>query len=177
MTAVKCATGSPSNCQVTTVPVSGYSAGNVVRVTNGLRVYRSTEKNSCPSGWKIWSPRNKNDWTLVYNALGKNFADYPNNPQLIVDVTRNQNGCPGCKNYAMNSGVIEQVLWQTSDGSAWWLRNSRYNEPSGDYHANCYLEVQNADPNNVQFRDSLCNYGSSDYLCQIVASTWGLFIS
>ena len=170
-TSVSCAPGSPSDCKVTTVSVSGYSAGNVVRVTNGLRVSKSTQPNSCPSGWKIWSPRNKNDWTLVYNALGKNFANYPNNPHLIVDVTRGQNGCGGCKNYAMNSGVTQQSSWHTSDGSAWWLRDSVYSQPSGDYQANCYLAIQEVAPSHVYFDDGNCDYSSSDYLCQPAPST------
>ena len=124
-------------------------------------MYKSTETNSCPTGWKIWSPRNKNgvcvcvcvcvhacvcvcvcvcddhqthhlgtcshtpahrnthrntqrntrtrlserirahtrahthahtDWTLVYNALGKDKGKYPSQPDLIVDVTRGTNG-------------------------------------------------------------------------------------
>ena len=150
--------------------VSGYSAGNLFRISNGLKVSKSTEKNSCPSGWKIWSPRNKNDWTLVYNALGKNFANYPRAPHLIVDVTRSGNGCGGCKNYAMKSTVSEQSSWKTSDGSAWWFRDSKYNQPEGNYHANCYLSVQGVDPNNVIFDDNNCGYSSTDYLCQHMES-------
>ena len=169
-TAVSCLAGSPSNCKVTNVPVSGYSAGKVIRVTNGLKVSKSTEKNSCPSGWKIWSPRNKNDWTLVYNALGKNIANYPKAPHLLVDVTRSANGCTGCKDYAMKSTIIEQILWKTSDGSAWWLRDSKYNQPSGNYHANCYLSIQAVDPNNVIFDDNDCGHSSTDYLCQSIES-------
>jgi hypothetical protein len=54
-------------------------------------------------------------------------------PHWVIDVTRPQNGCGGCTRHAMNSGVAAQKTWQTSDKSAWWLRNSRYNEPNGDY--------------------------------------------
>ena len=172
MSAASCSAGSPENCQVTDVSVSGYSAGNVTRVANGLKVSKSTDKNSCPSGWKIWSPRNKDDWTLVYNALGKGFENYPQNPSLIVDVTRSQNGCGGCKDYAMNSGVSAQSSWKTSDGSAWWLRDSKYNEPSGNYYANCYLAVLGVDPNNVKFDDRKCKASSTEYLCQAVQSTY-----
>ena len=174
---MSCAAGSPSKCEVTNVPVSGYSAGDLIRITNGLKVSKSTEKNSCPSGWKIWSPRNKNDWTLVYNALGKNIANYPRAPHLLVDVTRNANGCSGCSsfnNYAMNSTVSQQSSWKTSDGSAWWLRDTKYNEPSGNYKANCYLSVQSVDPNNVKFDDAGCNHHSTDYLCQSTLAHFGV---
>ena len=168
---MSCAAGSPSSCKVTNVPVSGYSAGDLIRVSNGLKVSKSTEKNSCPSEWKIWSPRNKNDWTLVYNALGKKTSNYPAKPHLIVDVTRSANGCGGCKEYAMKSTVSQQSSWKTSDGSAWWLRDTKYSEPNGDYHANCFLWITKVDPNDVQFNDGNCGYSSTDYLCQAVAST------
>ena len=142
-----------------------------MRITNGLKVSKSTETNSCPSGWKIWSPRNKNDWTLVYNAMVKNIGNYPRAPHLIVDVTRNVNGCSGCKNYAMKSTVVENILWKTSDGSAWWLRDTKYTEPSGDYLANCFLSISKVDPDNVDFNDGDCGYSSTDYLCQPDIST------
>ena len=173
---VNCGSGSPSNCKVDAVSVSGYSAGKVVRVSNGLDVYKSTSKNSCPSGWKLWSPRNKNDWTLVFNALGKDIANYPRKPHLIVDVTRAGDGCGGCTNYAMKSTVSQQSSWHTSDGSAWWLRDSKYNEPNGDYTANCYLIITSVDPDNVQFNDGSCDFHSTDYLCQPVAGTSGYSI-
>ena len=148
------------------VKVTGYSAGGVVRVTKGKRVAKSTQANSCPSGYKIWSPRNKNDWTLVYNALGKNIKNYPKAPHLIVDVTRGANGCGGCQKYAMKSGVSKQSSWRTKDGSDWWLRDSKYNEPNGDYHANCYLQVYDVNPSNVRFNDGKCGHSSDTYLCQ-----------
>merc|ERR1719199_2138533 len=161
-----CGSGSPSNCKVTNIPVKGYSAGQLVKISNGLKVRKSTEKDSCPDGWKIWSPRNKNDWTIVYNAMGKSINNYPKKPHLIIDVTRAANGCGGCTKYAMKSGVGQQGSWRTTDGSAWWLRDSKYNEPNGDYHANCYLQVYDVNPNNVRFNDGNCNYLSSAYLCQ-----------
>ena len=137
-----------------------------MKISNGLRVKKSTEQNSCPVGWKIWAPRNKADWTSVYNALGHNINNYPRKPHLLVDVTRGANGCGGCTKFAMKSGVKQQSSWRTEDGSAWWLRDTKYNEPNGDYQANCYLHVYDVDPNNVRFNDGNCNYFSSDYLCQ-----------
>ena len=41
----------------------------------------------------------------------------------------------------MNSGNNKQKSWKTSDGSPWWLRSTRYNEPNGDYSANCFLNL------------------------------------
>ena len=163
-----CRKGSPSNCKVTNIPVKGYSAGQLVKISNGRRVRKSTEKNSCPDGYKIWSPRNKNDWTIVYNAMGKNINNYPKKPHFIVDVTRPANGCGGCTKYAMRSNIAQQGSWKTKDGSAWWLRDAKYNEPNGDYHANCYLHIYDVNPNNVRFNDGNCNYYSTEYMCQPV---------
>ena len=125
----------------------------------------------CAVGYKIWAPQSKSDWTTVYNSLGKNIKNYPTKPHLIVDVTRSSNGCGGCTKYAMKSGVSQQGSWHTDDGAPWWLRDSKYNEPNGDYHANCYLHVYKADPNDVQFNDLGCGYSSSDYMCQPVKGT------
>ena len=152
--------------------VTGYSAGVLVKVTSGKKVKKSTEADSCPTGWKIWSPRNKNDWTLVYNKLGQNIKYYPQGKYIIIDVTRGANGCGGCKDYAMKSGINEQSSWRTRDGSAWWLRDTKYKEPSGNYHANCYLSVSGVNPADVQFNDKNCKYSSDDYLCQPMASTF-----
>merc|ERR1712037_360944 len=164
---MKCAAGSASSCKVTKINTPKYSAGNyILKVTGGKKVKKSTEKNSCPTGYKIWSPRNKNDWTIVYNAMKKSYNNYPRKPHLIIDVTRAANSCSGCNKYAMKSGVSQQATWKTSDGSKWWLRDSKYNEPNGDYHANCYLHVSNVNPNDVRFNDHNCNIASSDYLCQ-----------
>jgi len=164
----KCKSGSPSSCKLKVIvgKGKGYSAGAVVRIDNGRAVRRSKETHSCPSGYKIWSPRNKNDWTVVYNALGKNINNYPRKPHLIVDVTRPANGCGGCTKYAMKSSTSQQGSWRTTDGSDWWLRDGRYNEPNGDYHANCYLHIYDVNPNNVRFNDGSCSYLSSAYLCQ-----------
>merc|ERR1712151_995149 len=163
---LKCRAGSASNCKITTISTPKYSAGNLLRIHNGRRVRKSTETDSCPNGYKIWSPRNKNDWTIVFNAMGKSIAKYPKKPHFIIDVTRPANGCGGCTKYAMKSTTAQQGSWRTKDGSAWWLRDARYNEPNGDYHANCYLHIYDVNPNNVRFNDGSCNYKSSAYLCQ-----------
>jgi len=162
----KCRPGSSGSCRVVKINVAGYSPGQLVRIYNGRGVRRSTDTDSCPNGWKVWSPRSKTDWTRVYNALGKNINNYPKRPHLIVDVTRSGNGCGGCTRYPMRYATPQQRSWRTKDGSTWWLRDSRYNEPNGDYHKNCYLHFYDVNPNNVRFNDGNCNYYSSEYLCQ-----------
>jgi hypothetical protein len=110
---LKCGSGSAKNCKVVTISTPKYSAGNILRIHNGKRVRKSTETDSCPTGYKIFSPRNKNDWTIVYNAMKKNINNYPKKPHFIVDVTRPANGCGGCTKYAMKSTTAQQGSWRT----------------------------------------------------------------
>ena len=130
-------------------------------VTNGLQISKSTQPNSCPKGWKLWSPQNQQDWQTAQAS-----TKLPARPHLLVDITRPANGCGGCTKYAMKSGVDQQNSWVTSDGSPWWLRDTKYNEPNGDYHANCYLHVYKTDPKDIRFNDLGCGYSSTSYLCQ-----------
>ena len=101
-----------------------------------MDVYKSIDKNSCPSGSKIFSPRTRADWKTFLSS-----ATPLRSPHWIIDVTRPQNGCGGCTSHAMNSGVAAQATWVTSDRSPWWLRSATYEQPNGDYTANCYLDL------------------------------------
>jgi len=156
--------GSPSSCRCTPVTLaSKYSAGMLVKCEQCLSVSRSQQKNSCPKGMKIFSPRSRADWkTFVISAQPLRA------PHWIIDVTRPQNGCGGCGKYPMNSGVPNQATWRTSDGSPWWLRSSRYNQPSGDYTANCFMDLWRvpSSENTIQFNDKKCSYRSRSYYCQ-----------
>ena len=70
--------------------------------------------------------------------------------------------------------VIEDgaIVGKTTDGSPWWLRDTRYNEPNGDYNSYCYLSIYNVNPNDVRFNDGSCSYFSTDYLCQPIKKTF-----
>jgi len=160
------ASGSPTSCKCERVTLSGpYSAGAMVSCLNCLDVRRATEKNSCPSGTKLFAPASRQDWDTIIKSTKPLRA-----PNWIIDVTRPQNGCGGCTNHVFNSDNKQQATWRTSTGAPWWLRSSRYNEPNGDYHANCYLDLwhnpKNAD--SVTWNDLNCNYHSKSYFCQAV---------
>jgi len=158
--------GSPAGCNCVKVEMTGsFSPGVLLKCTSCLDVHKSTQKNSCPMGTKIFSPRSRGDWQTFIES-----ANSLRSPHWIIDVTRPQNGCGGCTGNIMNSGVAAQATWSTADGSAWWLRSSRYNEPNGDYHANCYLDLWQAPANSdsVTWNDGNCNYHSNAYYCQQV---------
>merc|ERR1719197_2107930 len=156
--------GSPKSCKCSRVELSGkYLAGVLVACKQCLAVRKSTQKNSCPNGMKIFSPASRGDWKTVLASAPALRA-----PHFIVDVTRPQNGCGGCKKYAMKSSTPQQATWRTSDGSPWWLRSTPYNEPNGDYHANCFLNMHGnpTSPDTLHFNDHNCAYHSRSYYCQ-----------
>lgn len=160
--------GSPPSCKCEKLSLTGtYSAGALIECRGCWRVSRSTQKNSCPLGTKIFSPANINDWKTFLKS-----AKPLRSPSWIIDVTRPQNGCGGCTRNAMNSRNPAQGTWRTSDGSAWWLRSTRYTEPNGDYTANCYLDLWKTpvNENSVMFNDHRCKANSNAYYCQPVRS-------
>ncbi|CAE7442002.1 unnamed protein product, partial [Symbiodinium microadriaticum] len=70
----------------------------------------------------------------------------------LVDVTQPKNGPGGDRSHPMNSGEKGRSMWVTIDGSEWWLRDKVFHEPSGDYHANCFLHIfRFANPSDIQF--------------------------
>lgn len=158
--------GSPTGCVCEKVALTGkYSAKVLIQCKSCLDVRKKTQKNSCPKGTKLFSPASRADWKVFIDS-----AKPLRSPHWIIDVTRPQNGCGGCTGSPMNVGVPSQRTWGTSDGSPWWLRSSRYSEPNGDYHANCYLDLWHtpANENSVTWNDGNCNYHANSYYCQLV---------
>jgi len=131
-----------------------------------LDARRTADKISCPTGTKLFSPRSRSDWN-TFIASAKPLRA----PNWIVDVTRPQNGCGGCTGNVMNSANAAQKSWVTEDASAWWFRSTRYSEPNGDYHANCYLDLWHTpkNENSVTWNDGSCNYHAKSYYCQLVS--------
>eukprot|EP00913_Durusdinium_trenchii_P012748 g11970.t1 len=105
------------------------------------------------------------DWQTIValGVLGEVAA-----PHVIFDVTQKSNGCGGCTQKAMNSEEAGQSMWKTIDGSDWWLRDTPFGEPNGDYHANCFLGLWLPPQGNgeMKFNDYNCQYHSTKYLCQ-----------
>lgn len=163
----KCSDGSSSRCQSTEVTLRGtFSPGGLVHIRNGLTIRKSSDKNSCPLGWKLLSPRSREDWLTVCAS-----TDACRNKNMIVDITKPE---PGGKytDGPMKSDAPGAQDWTTTDGTAWWLRDSPYGEPNGDYTANCFLGVRvSKDGEVITFNDMLCAYESSTYLCQPQATT------
>jgi hypothetical protein len=169
----------PSSCTCKPVALNGvYSTGSLIKCEKCLDVSKSLDLNSCPAGTKIWSPRTPEDWA-TFIASEVPLRD----PHFIIDVTRPSGGCvpssdpqqPGCSTEALNWEVPAQASWSTKDNSPWWLRETgtTFNQPSGDYEANCYMDLYHnpTNENDVQFDDHNCHVHSRSYFCQAKMTT------
>jgi len=164
--------GSPPSCTCKKIAIVGsYSAGEIVKCEKCWDVSKSLDINSCPNGYKIFSPSSRADWKVALDSI----LTPVRNPSFIVDVTRPQDGCGGCTQHAMNSGTPAQATWGTSDHTPWWLMAEPYSQPSkgGDYKANCYMDFWRdaVNPNAIHFADHACNAHSRSYYCQPASTT------
>jgi hypothetical protein len=69
------------------------------------------------------------------------------------------------KNYAMNSKTrnITQY-YKAIDNGHWFIRDTPFAEPNGDYQAGCYLGMFGYNP--TRFNDDMCEYQTgSHYIC------------
>merc|ERR1719456_392062 len=156
--------GSPLGCMCEKVDYTGHwTPKTLMKCVGCLEVSKSTQKNSCPLGTKIFAPATREDWKTFLAS-----ATVLRAPNFIIDITRPQNGCGGCGQNAMNSDNAEQATWRTSDGAPWWLRSTSYFQPSHDYEANCYMDIWGGKTENaINFGAKKCDISATAYYCQL----------
>ncbi|KAJ8608978.1 hypothetical protein CTAYLR_008963 [Chrysophaeum taylorii] len=117
---------------------------NVLAITNGERTCKRTDANSCPDGFDVWVPRSYDHAKAVRDLFGGSpYTD-------LVGIYREEDGCGGCTRLAMNSQVQlayeaeskENVGWKSVAGNPWFMRETTFNEPNGDYTADCWLTTR-----------------------------------
>jgi len=112
-------------------------------ITGGTAVNYVTENNSGkPLGLDIFYPRSSAHWTAIYNyinsQLGGDFASYLQVPGSVYKPGSGGN----YTGYIMRSGSVPD--WRVPDGGRWWLRDSTFSEPNGDYSGYGYLGLYGA---------------------------------
>ena len=124
---------------------------------DGVSTSRSTDYNSCMDyGMDIVYPRSRDHWASLLARFDTSFFS------TIPGVTKPSGG--GSYTWcAMNSGSCPD--WRVPDGGRWWLRDSTYTEPNGDYEANCWLSMYGHDLDDIRFNDGTCSYSTSRYVC------------
>jgi len=114
-------------------------------ITNGSSVSLITEVHSGTAlGLDLVYPRSIDHWKSMYefvtNVLGSNTATYL---QTCGAIYRN-GGIGNYTSYVMrdpNSYAGGAPDWQVPDGGRWWLRDSVYGEPNGNYTNNGFLRL------------------------------------
>ncbi|NDK10015.1 hypothetical protein GW846_04495 [Candidatus Gracilibacteria bacterium] len=146
-------------CDMTT-DNGGYTMYPIV---NGIRSFRSTDNNSCKEvGMDMLVPRTKDLFAYVIQRYGSSYF------RVMPGIFKPTNG-GNYTSVAMNSETAPD--WKAVDGGKWWLRDTPYTEPSGDYTANCWLQVRSvSDINNITINDAgvgSCNslYFTESYIC------------
>jgi hypothetical protein len=131
-------------------------------VANGITTYKNTDNNSCKSlGMDIVYPRTKNHIVAMYTKYGASY--FATIPGVYGTAPGNYTGCIMRNNTSYGSGCAN---WRVQDGGKWWLRDTTYSEPNGDYTAGCWLGTYAITiAGNVTFNDYGCGYSTSSYIC------------
>jgi hypothetical protein len=129
--------------------------------------------NSCTSlGLSLVIPRTQAHWQSMFdfvtNTLGAPLYAYL---RVLTGIVKSDGYTPclgggnGIMNYGNCSGVANG--WHAADGGPWWVRDTAYIEPQGDYNANCFLGIDwSSGPNVVsalKFYDQSCGPSTGSY--------------
>jgi len=131
-------------------------------INNGIRTYRSTDNNSCKAlGMDIVIPRTQAHLNAMFTQYGSAYFN------AVPGVTKPSNGgnFTGCIMRDPNAYGTGCAQWRALDGGRWWLRDSTYSEPNGDYTANCWLGSRNYVASNYQLNDGNCGISTINYIC------------
>jgi hypothetical protein len=97
----------------------------------------SVAHSGTPLGLDLIYPRSQAHFQSVYNyissQLGGNYSAYLQVPGKVYRTT----GGGSYTGYIMRSGSVPD--WRVPDGGRWWLRDSTFSEPNGDYTSNGFL--------------------------------------
>lgn len=104
-------------------------------VTGGISTTNKDQANSCTAiGLKMIIPRTKAHLSAMWKKYGASY--FQTVPGIYGKAAGNYTGC------AMNSGdAVCAANWVALDGGAWYVRDTAYTEPNGDYTAGVWLGV------------------------------------
>ncbi len=131
-------------------------------VASGKTTYRFTDNDSCKDlGLTMVMPRSKAHWSAMLAKYGTSY--FTTIPGVYkVGNGGNYTGCVMRHPGSYGSGCSG---WRVGDGGRWWLRDSKYSEPNGDYTSTCWLSMYKWDVNDIRYNDGNCSYWTKKYVC------------
>lgn len=140
-------------------------------ITAGPSVGYVTDVNGgTPLGLDLVMPRSKYHWRAMKNAVldespSGEFNDYF---RTSYGIYRNSalNGVDFSGEVMNSSEEVAGAAWRVKDGGRWWLRDTPYTEPNGDYTLNGLLSGDMSSSWNLQdlyFNDQWNPYATGSY--------------
>ncbi len=140
-------------------------------ITSGPSVGYVTDANGGTTlGLDLVMPRSKYHWRAMQNAVnnarpGGEFSDYF---QTSYGIYRNtdSNGVNFAGEVMNSADGVAGLAWRVKDGGRWWLRDTPYSEPNGDYTLNGLLwggMYSNWDLQSLTFNDSNESASTGNY--------------
>ena len=130
-------------------------------ITGGQSIYSyGQEHTGVALGLDLIYPRSQLHWQSMYNfvvnVLGSSVGTYFATTQAIYRTTTTVSG--NYTSYIMRNPVgygTGAPDWRVPDGGRWWLRDTTYPEPNGDYSNNVFLGLSNftSTANDLRFND------------------------
>ena len=119
----------------------------------------AAEDTCSKNGLQIVIPRSRKHFDTMINRFGKDPFR-----QAMASIYKPRSG----ESYtfvAMNSGVMPENGYKALDGGEWWIRDTKYGEPNGDYTKGDWLGIQNVENHPFTFNDITAGYKTNSYIC------------
>ncbi len=136
-------------------------------INSGLSTSAYTDNDSCKVlGLQMVIPRSKSHWLSMTSKYDSSY--FATVPGIYSPVGGTSYTSCIMRDHAVYSTWCPD--WQALDGGHWWIRDTVFNEPNGDYTAGCWLStygwVTATTINNGQsINDYNCNNSTTKYIC------------
>ncbi|MBT9556815.1 MAG: hypothetical protein IV100_12345, partial [Myxococcales bacterium] len=134
-------------------------------VASGKSSSRYTDDDTCKDyGLAMAVPRSQAHWTSMVGFFGTTYFNVA--PGIYGTAAGNYTNCAMRDPTYYGAGSCSN--WNAVDGGRWWLRDTNYGEPNGDYTPGCWLALGmwgTVNPASLAFNDGGCGYSTTKYIC------------
>jgi len=128
-------------------------------IQKGLRSYRYTDDDSCAAlGLQMVVPRTAEHFQAMVRLYGTQFFG------VVPGIYGKQaTSFSHASMSYQDSAVFDK--WVAVDGGSWFLRDTPFKQPSGDYTPGCWLAMYGWTYGDYRFDDVNCSASSDTYIC------------